>query len=268
MATRISKVMKQKVWNDFAGKEANKKCPICEIQIIDPFTFECGHIVSKKNGGKIEFSNLKPICTSCNRSMGSSNWKDFEKEYHKFKNNDAKQTMKAKRAMKVNIPKELIIGKVDIELKEKYLMILHTGKNNTIVIKDLLKFGNYDYQLARLQSYIITNFHFFFNDTFINVVYNLVYDNLMYGQLSLNQKKHIINILLECDDKKNLADDTRNDSSCLLSTQTDNHHHKDALKKVKKTPESDMECDCISSKFHPHRKSRCLLKLKTKFSNS
>ena len=50
--------------------------------MIDSFNFDTGHIISDKNGGDIKLSNLKPICSSCNKSMGSKNWDDFEKLYN------------------------------------------------------------------------------------------------------------------------------------------------------------------------------------------
>lgn len=42
--------------------------------------FECGHVVSEKDGGNMSVDNLKPICGQCNRSMGSQNMNDYVKK--------------------------------------------------------------------------------------------------------------------------------------------------------------------------------------------
>ena len=43
--------------------------------------FECGHIVSVKEGGETNIENLLPICSSCNKSMGTENLMVFKKKY-------------------------------------------------------------------------------------------------------------------------------------------------------------------------------------------
>jgi len=43
--------------------------------------FHCGHVVSEINGGELEPENLKPICQSCNSSMGTTNMNEFIKKY-------------------------------------------------------------------------------------------------------------------------------------------------------------------------------------------
>jgi hypothetical protein len=69
----------EKYLKDTRQKTYDIKCPISICNnIINPHTFQCGHIISENNGGKIEITNLKPICTSCNGSMGIKNWDDYE----------------------------------------------------------------------------------------------------------------------------------------------------------------------------------------------
>lgn len=43
--------------------------------------FDCGHIKAVVNGGTNTLNNLKPICSTYNSSMGSTNLEDFKKEY-------------------------------------------------------------------------------------------------------------------------------------------------------------------------------------------
>jgi hypothetical protein len=79
--TKISKVMRIKVWNTHIGDHIGKtKCYCCEEIDITQSIFECGHIEAEANGGKTEVSNLKPICSTCNKSMGTKNLYEFKKE--------------------------------------------------------------------------------------------------------------------------------------------------------------------------------------------
>lgn len=47
---------------------------------ITIFNFECGHIISVKEGGSNMIDNLKPICGACNKSMGAGNMAEFAAE--------------------------------------------------------------------------------------------------------------------------------------------------------------------------------------------
>lgn len=57
------------------------KCQCCKTELISKNNFDCGHVISEKNGGKVELSNLKPICRSCNSSMATNNMNDFMAKY-------------------------------------------------------------------------------------------------------------------------------------------------------------------------------------------
>jgi hypothetical protein len=80
----ISKTIKTACWEKYLKDTEQEtyqvKCPvkICN-NIINPMTFQCGHIISEKHNGKLELNNLRPICSSCNGSMGIQNWNKFEK---------------------------------------------------------------------------------------------------------------------------------------------------------------------------------------------
>lgn len=43
--------------------------------------FNCGHIQAEYKGGDQSIDNLKPICQSCNSSMGTQNMDDFKNQY-------------------------------------------------------------------------------------------------------------------------------------------------------------------------------------------
>ena len=77
----IPKSLKILVWNKNIGKEKGiGGCYVCESE-IDSKNFECGHIISVKDGGDTNLDNLLPICSSCNKSMGTQNLHEFKETY-------------------------------------------------------------------------------------------------------------------------------------------------------------------------------------------
>lgn len=72
MKTKIPKALREQVWISFCGdKWFKSKCAVSWCQnTITPFTFQCGHNIPESKGGKTDISNLRPICASCNMSMG------------------------------------------------------------------------------------------------------------------------------------------------------------------------------------------------------
>ena len=76
----ISKALKLLVWNTNIGEEIGKiKCPCCNNNFISQGNFEVGHIIAEANGGLTNKDNLKPICSVCNKSMGTMNLFKFKK---------------------------------------------------------------------------------------------------------------------------------------------------------------------------------------------
>ena len=70
------------VWNIKIGKQIGvSKCLCCNHNEISQQEFNCGHIISIKDGGLDILENLLPICSSCNGSMGSTNLVDFKNTY-------------------------------------------------------------------------------------------------------------------------------------------------------------------------------------------
>ena len=45
--------------------------------MIEIRNFHCGHVVAESKGGQTILENLRPICGSCNSSMGTENMCDF-----------------------------------------------------------------------------------------------------------------------------------------------------------------------------------------------
>ena len=78
----IPLVLKRNVWNKYIGEDIGKTlCFCCKLTDISQMNFSCGHIISEFNGGEIKSDNLKPICVSCNSSMGTKNMDEFIKDY-------------------------------------------------------------------------------------------------------------------------------------------------------------------------------------------
>ena len=74
----IPKTLKRLVWNKYIGEEIGKaKCLCCNLTDITQMSFHCGHITAEANGGQLVVDNLRPICQSCNSSMGVINMSDF-----------------------------------------------------------------------------------------------------------------------------------------------------------------------------------------------
>jgi 5-methylcytosine-specific restriction endonuclease McrA len=78
----IPKALKNKVWDKYIGIDIGQtKCLCCKITNISQLNFHCGHIISEKDGGELTMDNLKPICGSCNWSMGTMNMDEFILKY-------------------------------------------------------------------------------------------------------------------------------------------------------------------------------------------
>ena len=84
--------LKRQVWDHWIGKEKGIfNCLCCNISEIEKNNFDCGHVVAEINGGELSVINLKPICGSCNSSMGIANMNDFIKKYNLDKYNGLKK---------------------------------------------------------------------------------------------------------------------------------------------------------------------------------
>lgn len=75
-STNIPEAVREKVWRTAHSEEYQGLCFCCKTT-VSKNRFECGHVVSKANGGSTMISNLKVLCFTCNRSMGKQNLIDF-----------------------------------------------------------------------------------------------------------------------------------------------------------------------------------------------
>lgn len=84
----IPKILKAEIWKKYIGNTVESVCYCCNIQTISNTSFHAGHIISEVMGGDISLQNLRPICQSCNSSMGTQNMRIFAKFYPDSKINN------------------------------------------------------------------------------------------------------------------------------------------------------------------------------------
>ena len=78
----IPLALKRKVWNKYIGEDVGKAlCLCCKLSYITQMSFSAGHIIAEADGGELKLDNLRPICGSCNSSMGTKNMDHFISEY-------------------------------------------------------------------------------------------------------------------------------------------------------------------------------------------
>ena len=69
---KIPKAIREQLWIQRIGRKFESKCKTtwCKNKIT-VFDFQAGHDVPECKGGSSELTNLVPICSRCNLSMGS-----------------------------------------------------------------------------------------------------------------------------------------------------------------------------------------------------
>jgi 5-methylcytosine-specific restriction endonuclease McrA len=82
----IPKKLKNMIWDKYIGKEKGIGQCYCCSEYIDSKNFEAGHIIPEAKGGPTTVDNLRPICSCCNKSMGTQNMDEFKEKYMKQKN--------------------------------------------------------------------------------------------------------------------------------------------------------------------------------------
>ena len=76
----ISKSLKTCIWDTHIGKDTRSAyCICCTNNEIKVENFHAGHIISENQGGKTDETNLLPVCSVCNASMGTVNMGEFVK---------------------------------------------------------------------------------------------------------------------------------------------------------------------------------------------
>jgi hypothetical protein len=76
----VPKTIRNQVWRKYCGDSLDSKCFCCD-QSLSYECWEAGHVTSEANGGHTTVENLRPICLSCNRSMGKIHMFEFMKRH-------------------------------------------------------------------------------------------------------------------------------------------------------------------------------------------
>ena len=79
---KIPQALRTATWIEYIGEENSQaKCLCCKTAVISVFNFHCAHVISESKGGELNLENLRPVCTSCNLSMGMVSMEDFANSY-------------------------------------------------------------------------------------------------------------------------------------------------------------------------------------------
>jgi len=80
---KIPKNKRNEVWKKFNGNKMDAMCYCCSLKELNALgSWECGHIKSENSGGDLSSENLRPICSGCNKSMGTKNMHEYMKEFY------------------------------------------------------------------------------------------------------------------------------------------------------------------------------------------
>lgn len=74
----IPKKIRAQVWTNAFGSSTHGTCYCCNSSLNCLDSWHAGHIVASANGGSDTAENLRPICVSCNQSMGIEHMESFK----------------------------------------------------------------------------------------------------------------------------------------------------------------------------------------------
>lgn len=116
----IAAPLKTKIWDIYIGREvAEVECPLCENENIRIIKFHGGHVLATSRGGDYSLENLRPICCTCNTSMGNRHMKDFALKF--FPNSPLIDGLPDNPHSKVkSIPNRQITQKISVPIMTKH----------------------------------------------------------------------------------------------------------------------------------------------------
>lgn len=77
----VPAALRKKLWATKGGKESTNGICFCCSESVSIHDFHAGHIISVKNGGQTNISNLEVVCSTCNLSMSSKNLLEFKSKH-------------------------------------------------------------------------------------------------------------------------------------------------------------------------------------------
>lgn len=85
---KLPSTIRNCVWVTYVGESNKYLCFCCNVEPITRANFECGHIQAKSKNGPDTIDNLRPICSLCNKSMGTTNMETFMNNHGLKKNSN------------------------------------------------------------------------------------------------------------------------------------------------------------------------------------
>ena len=79
---QIPKLIRGKVWEAYHGQSMIGSCYCCKRDLNAFDAWHAGHIIPQAHGGSDTASNLRPVCASCNTSMGTQNMDAFKAQFY------------------------------------------------------------------------------------------------------------------------------------------------------------------------------------------
>lgn len=136
----IPKAVKESVWKKYISETALEgKCFIGCGNDIQINNFEIGHVVAFANGGKDTIDNLRPICSLCNKSMGTTNINEFISTFGFKENNDYDDKIKSNEKNIAKLNKSLAKNEKTLNTKiEKQSKLKQDLENMNTTMQELL----------------------------------------------------------------------------------------------------------------------------------
>lgn len=79
---QIPKQIRGEVWKKYNGNSIIGSCYCCK-KTVDVFDiWNAGHVRPHSQGGVSTVDNLRPVCVSCNMSMGTQNMYVYKSKYY------------------------------------------------------------------------------------------------------------------------------------------------------------------------------------------
>tara|TARA_R100000750_G_C2338709_1_gene93232 strand:+ start:321 stop:1391 length:1071 start_codon:yes stop_codon:yes gene_type:complete len=78
----IPKAIKNQLWRKHFGNSMKGRCVCCQNEIDALEGWEAGHVEAVANGGSDHIDNLRPVCSTCNKSMSTMNLNEYIRRYH------------------------------------------------------------------------------------------------------------------------------------------------------------------------------------------
>lgn len=104
---RIPVALKEAVWRKYFDNTIDGACCVCQ-KVISITNHDCGHIIAEAHGGATDINNLRPVCSKCNKSMGTENMDEFTKKF-----NDMSEKVVKKSSVKKPSAKKSSVKKTD-----------------------------------------------------------------------------------------------------------------------------------------------------------